>query len=174
MEVEVVGFDMSLIEVWRGALNKNILLATVFSVASFTLSSAFAETASPDSVKIEDGKVAISLTGVAGDVEAGKAVFAGRKLGNCLACHQNADITNESFHGEVGPPIDGVADRWEAAQLRAIIVNSKAIFGAETIMPGFYNLHKAARIAEDFEGKTILTAQQVEDVIAYLQTLKDE
>ena len=70
--------------------------------------------------------------------------------------------------------IDGVADRWEAGELRAIVINSKAVFGEETIMPGFYNLHKAARIAEKFEGKTILTAQQVEDVVAYLQTLKDE
>lgn len=127
----------------------------------------------PDAVAFgEDGEVALSLTGVAGDPVAGKKVFINRKLGNCLACHVNADASAQSFHGEVGPPLDGAADRWDAAQLRGIVVNSKKTF-EDSIMPSFYRKVNGARTMKKFEGKTVLSAQQVEDVLAYLQTLKE-
>jgi sulfur-oxidizing protein SoxX len=131
-----------------------------------------AQVVAPGAVKFDDGKLASSLTGKAGDPAAGKKAFVGRKLGNCLACHVNKDTSKEQFHGEVGPPLDGVADRYEPAQLRAIIVNSKAVFGDQTLMPGFYREAGLNRVAKKFEGKTILSAQQVEDVLAYLLTLK--
>lgn len=127
----------------------------------------------PSAVKFDDGVIAESLTGQPGDPVNGRDVFMGRKLGNCLACHANSDMADQPFHGEVGPPLDGVADRWSPAELRAIIVNSKQIFGDGTIMPAFYKDSGYYRPAEKFEGQTILTAQQVEDVIAYLMTLKE-
>ncbi|MEO0429011.1 MAG: sulfur oxidation c-type cytochrome SoxX [Pseudomonadota bacterium] len=145
-------------------------LALAFVFASGT---ALAEMA-PSEVVIADGAVATSLTGKPGDPASGRATFAGRKLGNCLACHQNADLEDEElFHGEVGPPLDGVADRWSEAELRAIVINSKEVFGDHTIMPAFYRDTGFNRPLEDFDGKTILTAQQVEDLVAYLQTLKE-
>lgn len=153
-------------------MNKYFLSTIAASVCFCSV--AFAEAVAPDAVKIQDGEVANSLTGVSGNPETGRAVFADRKLGNCLACHQNNDMKELSFHGEVGPEMNGVADRWEPAQLRAILVNSKAVFGDETIMPGFYSLGNRHRVAEKFQGKTILSAQDVEDIIAYLQTLKEE
>ncbi|RUM95410.1 sulfur oxidation c-type cytochrome SoxX, partial [Pseudaminobacter arsenicus] len=67
----------------------------------------------PDVVKFEDNAVAASLTGVAGDPTAGAEVFKDRSLGNCLACHANVDMEKELFHGNVGPSMDGVADRWK-------------------------------------------------------------
>ncbi len=135
---------------------------------------ALAGTVAPDDVTfIDESSVAGSLTGASGNAENGRKVFANRKLGNCLACHANGDLSNQLFHGEVGPPLDGVADRWEPGELRAIMVNSKIVFGDQTIMPSFYRLKNGARTAEKFQGKTILTAEQVEDVIAYLQTLKE-
>lgn len=146
----------------------------VFLGSMMFASASHAETVSPKDVKILDGEIKVSLTGVAGDPVAGRAVFADRKLGNCLACHQNNELKEQSFHGEVGPEMNGVADRWEEPQLRAILVNSKAVFGDETIMPAFYRVHDGFRIAEKFKGKTILQAQDVEDIIAYLRTLKDE
>ncbi len=69
--------------------------------------------------------------------------------------------------------MDGVADRYSEGELRAILVNSKAIFGDQTIMPGFYRAHNPARTRKEFIDKTILSAEQVEDVIAYLKTLKE-
>ena len=90
-----------------------------------------------------------------------------------MACHVNDDASSESFHGEVGPELNGVGSRWDTAQLRGIIVNSKNTFEG-TIMPSFYRAKNGARTLKKFEGKTILSAQQVEDVVAYLLTLKEE
>ena len=128
---------------------------------------------SPQDVKIVDHQIETSLTGAAGDVEAGKQWFKGRKAGNCLACHANSDMASEAFHGEIGPSLDGVAERYSEAQLRAILVNSKAVFGGETIMPSFYRANYGHRIAKSFKDKTILSAEQVEDVVAYLKTLSE-
>ena len=99
-------------------------------------------------------------------------MFANRKLGNCLACHQNEDLRAEPFHGEVGPMMDGAGDRWSEAELRGIVVNSKMMFDG-TIMPSFYRTTNGARPLDKFAGKTILSAEQVEDVVAYLLTLKE-
>ena len=91
-------------------------------------SSAFAADVMPANVVFNDGVVGAALTAQAGDPAAGRKVFMNRKLGNCLACHANEDMSDQSFHGEVGPALDGVADRWEAAELRGIVVNSKMMF----------------------------------------------
>lgn len=127
----------------------------------------------PLAVSFTDGAVAESLTGVAGDpAEGRKAVFT-RSMGNCLACHQNSEMEEQPFHGEIGPPLDGVADRWTVEELRGIVVNAKMTFEGSA-MPAFYrDPSEAVRIGKDYEGKTILTAQQVEDVVAYLATLKE-
>ena len=150
---------------------RNLVAAGIFALA--TAGYAVAAEVAPTDVKFSDGEVGASLTGAAGDAKAGREWYAGRKLGNCLACHQTSDLKDLPFHGEVGPTMDGVADRYEEAQLRAILVNSKQVFGDETIMPGFYSVKSGARVAEKFEGSTILSAQQIEDIIAYLKTLKE-
>ncbi len=150
----------------RSILSRALL---IFALPTF----AFAGAVGPDDVEFKEDVVSVSLTGAAGDPVKGREIFANRKQGNCLACHINEDLNEQLFHGEVGPPLDGVADRWEEPQLRAIMVNSKVVFGDKTIMPSFYRSKNGARTAEKFQGKTILTAEQVEDVIAYLQTLKE-
>ena len=148
-------------------------IASATLVAVMAASAAMAETVAPGDVKYEDGAVTASLTGVAGDATKGREWFVGRKLGNCLACHVNSQVTDHGFHGEVGPPLDGVADRWEEAELRGIVSNSKMMFEG-TIMPAFYKDAGYNRPLDKFEGKTILSAQQVEDIVAYLMTLKEE
>ena len=127
----------------------------------------------PSAVMYDDGVVMKSLTGAAGDAANGAKVFANRKQGNCLACHENSLMKDALFHGEVGPSLDGVGSRWEEAELRAIGANSKMVF-EDTIMPAFYIDAGYNRPSDKFAGKSILTAQQVEDVVAYLMTLKDE
>ena len=134
---------------------------------------ATAETTTPDGVTFDDyGAASASLTGVAGDAANGRKLFANRKLGNCLACHQNNDYLEQSFHGEVGPPLDGAGDRWSEAELRGIVSNAKNTFEG-TIMPAFYRTSGFYRNMEKFDGKPILSAQDVEDVVAYLLTLTD-
>jgi len=156
----------------KGATLK-ALPAALAGLALMAATAATAGTVAPDSVPIEDMELGQSLTGGPGDAVAGREAFADRKKGNCLACHANADLKDQLFHGEVGPGLDGVADRWNAAQLRAIIVNSKDVFGEQTIMPGFYTMKVGINVAEKHAGTTILSAQEVEDIVAYLMTLKE-
>lgn len=139
---------------------------------ALTAHAAKSEDLAPTKVSFEEGAVATPLTATPGDAANGRQWFAGRKLGNCLACHANTDLESEPFHGEVGPPLDGVADRYTEEELRGILVNAKEMFEG-TIMPSFYRLENGARTHEKFKGKTILSAQEVEDVIAYLKTLKE-
>lgn len=126
----------------------------------------------PQDVKIKDNAVMASLTGKPGDVAAGRKYFVDKKLGNCLACHADKDLSKQLFHGNVGPTLDNVASRWKPEQLRAILVNAKAVFGPQTVMPGFYSLEVGKNVRKDLVGKTILSADQVEGIVAYLSTLK--
>lgn len=148
----------------------------IYSLAVATMAlggTALADSVAPDAVEIVDMEVAASITGSAGNAANGRDAFADRKKGNCLACHANSDLKEELFHGEVGPSLDGAADRWNEAQLRAIVIDSKQVFGEQTVMPGFYSLNVGINVAEDHKGTTILSADEVEDVVAYLMTLKE-
>jgi len=119
---------------------------------------------------IVDMAIPEPLTDQAGDPENGKKVFVHRKKGNCLTCH-TAPIPEEQFHGTVGPDLRGVGDRMTAGQMRLRIVNPRFV-NPETTMIPMYKTEPAVQVKKDCQGKPILTAQEVEDVIAYLQTLK--
>lgn len=150
----------------------NLQAAIAAMVLAGGASLAIAEVIAPGDVVIENLAIAESLSGQPGDPVEGRKVFADRKLGNCLACHANSEMPEHLFHGEVGPALDGVAARWKPEQLRTIVANSKAVFTDNTVMPGFYSLDVGENVRKDLIGKTILTAQQVEDVVAYLNTLE--
>lgn len=156
----------------RRMKRRNKLILSVVTAIGLSTAASVAQVA-PEAVEFTDAGVTVSLTGAPGDPVEGAKVFKDRKQGNCLACHANADMSTEQFHGTVGPPLDGVASRWEEPELRAIVTNSKKMFTDETIMPGFYSLDVGESVAEEYVGKTILTAVQVEDVVAYLGTLKE-
>jgi sulfur-oxidizing protein SoxX len=128
----------------------------------------------PYEVVRRDGVATIPapLTDRPGDPRAGADVVIGRRLGNCLSCHAIGVLDAEPFHGELGPPLDGVAGRWDAATLRMIVVDPKMVFGADTVMPAFYRIDGLNRVRPEFAGRPILTARQVEDVVAFLATLK--
>ena len=145
--------------------------SVMLAVMVFASSAYAAEISPSDVVFNEDAAVAESLTGVPGDAANGRKVFMNRKKGNCLACHQNSEMADQQFHGEVGPALDGVAERYNEAELRGLLVNSKKRF-PDTIMPAFYRADGFVRPLKKFAGKTILSAQEVEDVVAYLLTLK--
>ena len=127
--------------------NSRTWLSAAFAMLATTAVSA--GVMAPQDVEIKDATISDSLTGAAGNAETGRKVFADRKLGNCLACHAVSDQSEQLFHGEVGPPLDGVGDRWSEAEMRAILVNSKAVFSESTIMPGFYTLEVGRRSRND-------------------------
>jgi len=142
------------------------------STATLIVTMANAGTTAPGDVVIENLSIEKALTDTAGNADQGKAIFINRKQGNCLACHANSDLNDQLFHGGVGPSLDGVGGRWSEGQLRTILVNAKAVFTKETVMPGFYSLEVGADVRKDLIGKTILEAQQIEDLVAYLSQLK--
>ncbi len=111
------------------------------------------------------------LCGLAGDSGRGKAIVSDSHLGNCLACHQ-LPIAGIEAYGTIGPPLAGVGTRLDTAQIRLRVVDSRHI-NPLSIMPGFYRDPRLIhRPGKRYAGKTFLTAQQVEDVIAYLVTLR--
>ncbi len=121
---------------------------------------------------VKDGAVAASLTGKPGDAAKGRAVVTGRTLGNCIACHAVAKLSGEPFHGNIGPALDGVANRLSEGQMRLRLIDATQV-NPDTIMPPFYRVDGLNKVMAPFQGKTILTAEQVEDALAFLLTLKD-
>ena len=111
------------------------------------------------------------LGSLKGDAVRGKQISIAPEKGGCLTCHA-MPIPEESFHGNIGPSLIGIASRLTEGELRLRVVDEKQI-NPETVMPGYYRHPKHfTLVAEDYEGKTYLTAQEVEDVVAYLLTLK--
>lgn len=111
------------------------------------------------------------LCNLVGDAQSGRDVVRDQHMGNCLACHQ-LPIEEEEFHGTLGPSLLDVGSRYTEGQLRLRIVDEQQI-NPLTVMPGFYrDPRHANRVADEYWGTTMLTAQQVEDVVAYLKTLQ--
>jgi sulfur-oxidizing protein SoxX len=112
-----------------------------------------------------------SLTGAPGDPARGRAIVANRQVGLCLLCH-SGPFPQERFQGELAPDLRGAGARWTEGQLRLRIVDSGRINPA-SIMPAYHRTEGLTRVAPAFRGKPILSAEQVEDVVAFLMTLKE-
>ena len=121
---------------------------------------------------VDEVSIPQSLTGVDGDAVKGRKLAINRKKGNCLACHA-MPIPEQQFHGETGPSLYGVGNRLSEGELRMQIVNSK-VTNEDTMMPAFYRTFGYNSPLKKFVGKTILSTQEVEDIVAYLLTLKTE
>lgn len=121
--------------------------------------------------QVTDGtSIEKSLTGKAGDPAKGRTLSFHRKKGNCLTCHV-MPIPEQSFHGNLGPDLKGVASRYSAGELRLRLVDA-TVLNEDTIMPAFYRSAGLHRVLKKFKGKTVLSAQEIEDIVAYLMTLK--
>jgi sulfur-oxidizing protein SoxX len=121
--------------------------------------------------KAENYAIKKPLAGLKGNPERGRKIVTDKQKGNCLACHQ-MPIQEEGFHGSFGPPLDGLGNRLTAAQIRLRIADEQLI-NPLTVMPSYYKNPKTInRISDEYFGKTVLTAQEVEDVVAYLSSLK--
>lgn len=147
--------------------------------AGFVSVTAQASEVLPTAVSFTDGAVETSLTGVSGDAAKGREIVGSKKLGNCVACHEVSDLADVPFQGEIGPMLDGAGDRWSEAELRGIVANAKLMF-EDSMMPSFYKTEGFIRPGKAYTGKAaddtfgpLLTAQQIEDVVAYLATLTE-
>jgi sulfur-oxidizing protein SoxX len=131
--------------------------------------SAWAQQGTPAYVVVGDA-IAEPLAGGPGDAARGRAIVANRSVGLCLLCH-SGPIAEERFQGTLAPSLAGAGARWSVGQLRLRIADGTRL-NPDTIMPPYYRTTGLQHVAKGFEGKTILTAEQVEDVVAYLATLK--
>jgi len=121
--------------------------------------------------KVVDYAINEPLGGLKGDPDRGRKIAVHRKKGNCLACHV-MPIPGTEFHGNLGPPLTGLASRLTEGQMRLRIVDQKQVNPA-TVMPGYYrNPKHFNRVRKQFKGKTVLSAQEVEDVVALMMTFK--
>ena len=110
------------------------------------------------------------MTQVAGDPARGRAIVTSRDA-NCLLCHAVPDNGGGQATGTVGPPLEGVAERLTAAQIRLRIVDPSRL-DPDTVMPSYYRTEGLNRVAPAYQGRPVLDAQQIEDVVAYLRTLR--
>lgn len=110
-----------------------------------------------------------SLTGTPGDSERGRTIVADRTRGLCLLCHAGP-FPEERFQGNLAPDLTGVGGRLSAGQLRLRLVDGR-VLNPETIMPSYYTLAGLARVGRAWQGRPILSATEIEDVVAFLATL---
>jgi L-cysteine S-thiosulfotransferase len=111
-----------------------------------------------------------SLAGGPGNPQRGRAVATSRELGNCLLCHR-MPLPEERFQGDLGPDLAGVARRLSEAQIRLRIVDESRLNPA-TIMPPYYRVEGLGRVLAAYRDRPVLTAEQVEDVVALLSTFR--
>jgi L-cysteine S-thiosulfotransferase len=112
-----------------------------------------------------------SLTGATGDAERGRSIVVNRQVGLCLLCHPGP-FPEERFQGTLAPDLKGTGSRWSEGQLRLRMVDASRL-NQDTIMPPYYRVDGLERVAPAFNGKPLLTAEQIEDVVAFLVTLRD-
>ena len=112
-----------------------------------------------------------SLTGTKGDPARGRVIVTNRQVGLCLLCH-SGPFPEERLQGNMAPDLSGAGARWSEGQLRLRIVDASRL-NPDTIMPPYYRVDGLHRVAPAFRGKPVLSAEQIEDVVAFLATLRD-
>ena len=121
-------------------------------------------------VEIVGDTVPKSLSGAPGDPARGRAIVVDRQRGLCLLCH-SGPFPEERFQGNLAPDLRGAGARWSEGQLRLRMVDSSRL-NPDTVMPAYYRTDHLRRVARAWEGRTVLTAQEIEDVVSFLETLK--
>ena len=145
----------------RGALMAVALLASTAAART--------EDAVASYVIVGDA-IPASLTGSPGDAARGRAIVVSRQTGLCLLCH-SGPFPEERLQGNLAPDLAGAGSRWTAGQLRLRIADASRL-SSDTIMPPYDRVAGLTRVGGPFRNKPILSAQQIEDVIAYLLTLR--
>ena len=110
------------------------------------------------------------LSATPGDADRGRAIVTNRQVGLCLLCH-SGPFPEERFQGQLAPSLAGAGARWTAAQLRLRVADNRRL-NPDSLMPAFHRTDGLQRVGSTWQGRPVLDAQQVEDVVAYLRTLQ--
>ena len=147
------------------------LLPAVLVSCLFFLTDVHAQ--QPVDLIIEGDRVTQALTEIPGNPDMGRQLVANRNKGNCLACHK-LPIPEEPFHGNIGPSLVHIASKLSDSQIRLRLIDIKKI-NPMSIMPGYFkSSDQMTRIATQYENTTLLSAEEIEHIIAYLNTLKSQ
>jgi L-cysteine S-thiosulfotransferase len=111
-----------------------------------------------------------SLTGTPGDAARGRVLVVTR-TSTCILCH-SGPFPEEKFQGDLAPSLAGAGSRWSEGQLRLRLVDASSL-NAATIMPSYYRVDGLHRVGAAWRGKPILSAEQIEDMVAYLVSLRE-
>ena len=122
------------------------------------------------SARAADDAIPLPLEGAAGDAARGRAIVLNRQVGLCLLCHRGP-FPEERFQGDLAPNLARIGSRLSEGEIRLRIVDASRV-NPETIMPAYYRTEGLTRVTPSLRGKTVLSAQQIEDVVAFLVTLK--
>ena len=120
---------------------------------------------------VEGDAIPAPLTGTPGNAGRGRAVVVDRQRGLCLLCHAGP-LPEERFQGTLAPDLAGAGARWSEGQLRLRLVDGRRL-NPDTIMPSYYRVDGLTRVGPGWRGKPVLTAEEIEDVVAFLATLRD-
>ncbi len=120
--------------------------------------------------QIDRDSIPVSLTGTPGDAARGGAIVGNRQMGLCVLCHAGP-FPEERIPATIGPNLTGIGARLTEGQIRLRVVNARHL-NPDSVMPSYFNTAGQIRTAPAFQGKPILTAPQIEDVVAFLTTLR--
>ena len=124
----------------------------------------------PSALKVVGDGIPESLAAAPGDAARGRSLVLARDPANCLLCHAIPDAAIR-FAGDLGPPLGGIGARLSVPQLRLRVADIIRLNPA-TIMPSYYRVDGLSLVASAYRGKPILTAAEIEDIVAYLATLR--
>lgn len=147
---------------WQGAIAGGMMMMA-------PLGSFAQQAAAP--LRVVGDAIPQTLTGTPGDAARGRAIVANRQQGLCLLCH-TGPIPEERFQGNLAPDLSSAGSRWTEGQLRLRIADTQRLNPA-SIMPAYYRVDGLTRVGTNWQGKPVLDAQQIEDVVAFLLTLRN-
>ena len=147
------------------------IIGAACSIAASVIPSVAQTVTAPDAVAVVGDAIPSPLTRAAPDATRGRAVVLDRATGNCLICHK-VPVPSEPFQGNLGPDLAGVGTRFSAGQIRLRLVDQSRLNPA-TLMPPFYRTADLTRVDTRYAGEPALSAQEIEDVVAYLSSLRD-
>jgi L-cysteine S-thiosulfotransferase len=144
-----------------------ILLMPLMSLAI----ASFSQANNSMNLRIEGDGIPLALNGLIGDASRGRSIVVNRQKGLCLLCH-SGPFQEEKFQGNLAPSLAGAGTRLTPEQIRLRLVNNQLV-NRNSIMPAYYHIESFTLVARSFRDRTILTAQEIEDVVAFLATLKE-
>jgi len=147
----------------------NAIRGLALLACSLTLAGAGFAQALITEAMIDGDSLTEPLDGAIGDARRGEATFVSRDAGHCVLCHQ-VERLDAPFQGNVGPKLDGIGALYTIAELRLRVAQIRRIY-PDSVMPEYYRLEGLNQVGAAWQGEPALSAQQIEDIVAFLATL---